>query len=142
MHNLALKGEVMAMHAHETWPSYVRRITTGLDRKQIAAAADMDVSGVSRWMRGTSKPSIEKVISFARGLRHSPVEALVAAGYLNEGDLNGTVQIMQSLSELSDDALMDELRVRLRARAPQSASDVLGPIPSFGDDPQAGRATQ
>jgi transcriptional regulator with XRE-family HTH domain len=141
MHNLALKGEVTATPMGESWPSYVRRITEGLDRKAIADAAEMNVSGVSRWLTGVSRPSPEKAINFARSLNHSPVEALIAAGYLEETDTDG--QITRSpLAELSDDALVDELRQRLRSRAPLSASDVLGPIPSFADDAKSRRATK
>lgn len=89
MHNLALKREVITMTVRETWPSYVRRITQGLDRKAIAAAAGMNVSGVSRWLNEATRPSPEKVISFARGLHHSPIEALLAAGYLEDTDIGG-----------------------------------------------------
>lgn len=142
MHNLALKREVILTTVRETWPSYVRRITEGLDRKAIAAAAGMNVSGVSRWLNEATRPSPEKVISFARGLRHSPIEALLAAGYLEDTDIGGGIELVQSLDTFSDDALICEIRDRLRSRAPQSASDVLGPIPNFADDPKAGRATQ
>jgi transcriptional regulator with XRE-family HTH domain len=109
MHNLALKGEVTAHPMRETWPSYVRRITEGLDRKAIAAAAEINVSGVSRWLTGVSRPSPEKAINFARSLNHSPVEALICAGYLDETDTDGQI-IKSPLAELSDDALIDELR--------------------------------
>lgn len=127
---------------HESWTDYVRRITHGVDRKHVAAAAGMNVSGLSRWLNGTTRPSPEKVISLARGLNHPPCEALVAAGYLEPGEVVGAVEIVQSTSELSDEALIDELYERLRKRAPQSASDVLGPIPSFSDNTEGGRATK
>jgi transcriptional regulator with XRE-family HTH domain len=75
----------------EGWTAYVRRVTEGLPRRDIAAAAGIHVSGVSRWLSGESQPSAEKVISFARGLHQSPIQALVAAGYLEPTDVNGPV---------------------------------------------------
>lgn len=102
--------------AGENWAAYVRRITCGLTRKEIAEAANLDVSGVSRWLRGVSQPSPEKAIEFARSLEQSAVDALIAAGYLDETDVPGAVTVVQSLSELSDDVLVDELRGRLRDR--------------------------
>lgn len=133
VHNLALQEDVAAMTMREAWPAYVRRITAGLDRKRIAAAADMNVSGISRWLNGASRPSPEKAISFARGLNHSPIEALVAAGYLDEEDIGGAVQIVQSLAALSDDAVIDELRARLRHRG---AGGGLTQRPEWRNEPE------
>lgn len=127
---------------HESWTHYVRRITQGVDRKHVADAAGMHVSGLSRWLNSTGRPSPEKVISFARGLQRPPCEALVAAGYLEPHEVVGAVEIVQSLTELSDEALLQELYERLRRNAPTSASDVLGPIPGFGENPKRGRATK
>lgn len=118
VHTLAREDAIDVMTMRESWAAYVRRITAGLPRKEIAEAADINVSAVSRWLTGASPPSPEKAISFARGLGQSPIKALVAAGYLDEGDdVDGAVEIVQSLDVLSDDALIDELRDRLRRRA-------------------------
>jgi transcriptional regulator with XRE-family HTH domain len=97
----------------ETWTDYLRRVTGDLTRREIAQAADINVSAVSRWITGASRPSPEKVIEFARGLNQSPIEALIAAGYLKQDDLGGAVELVQSLAVQSDDALVDELRARL-----------------------------
>lgn len=125
------------MSMQETWPSYVRRVTQGLDRKTIAAAAGMNVSGVGRWLHAVSRPSAEKVISFARGLHHSPIEALVAAGYLDEDDIGGAVKVVQSLAALSDDAVIEELRDRLRRRRVADSSRPLNEgLPEWSNEPQ------
>lgn len=142
MLNLALKDEVATMATGDTWPSYVRVVAAGASRKRIAELAQLNTSVVARWLNGESRPSAENVVAFARSLNRSPVEALLAAGYLEETDIEGSVEVMQSLSDLPDDVLIDELRARLQSRAPQSASDVLGPIPEFGNGAEAGRATQ
>lgn len=99
---------------HETWPQYLQRVTQGVDRKTIAHAADIDPSGVSRWITGTTaRPKAEKVVAFARGLKLNPIEALVAAGYLNPTEVGGAVEVVRNLSDLSDSELMDEVAARL-----------------------------
>lgn len=101
------------MH-NETWPEYLQRVTDGVPRKDIARAADLDPSGVSRWITGTTaRPKAEKVVAFARGLRLNPIEALVAAGYLDPSEVNGVVEIVRTRSELSDGELVDEIAQRL-----------------------------
>lgn len=116
VHTLARKDDLSVMTMRESWTDYVGRITEGRPRKEVAAAAGIDVSGISRWLNSASMPRAEKVISFARGLAQSPVEALIAAGYLDEGDVDNAVEVVQSLSALSDDALIEELAGRLRRR--------------------------
>lgn len=114
VHTLAREDDLDVTTKSESWMDYVRRVTDGLPRKAIAEAAGINVSGVSRWLTGASRPSPEKVISFARGLHQSPIEALVAAGYLAESDVGESVAIVQSLAALSDDALIEELHGRLK----------------------------
>jgi transcriptional regulator with XRE-family HTH domain len=136
VHTLALQGEpvTVTVTAGEDWTAYVRRVTHGLPRKDIAAAADIHVSGVSRWLTGTSRPSPEKVITFARSLNKSPIEALIAAGYLNTTDTEAAVEVIQSLRLLSDDVLIDELRTRLRGRLqPAELPGRRTPMPALGD---------
>lgn len=101
------------MTTGEDWTHYVRRITHGLPRKDIASAAGIHVSGVSRWLTGTSRPSPDKVIAFARSLHQNALEALVAAGYLSADDITGAVSVVQSLDTVPSDTLLDELRARL-----------------------------
>jgi transcriptional regulator with XRE-family HTH domain len=134
MNALAYQEDTPAVTTGESWTAYLRRITHGLPRKDIAAAANIDVSGVSRWLRGVSQPSPDKVITFARSLNKSPIEALIAAGYLNTVDTEGAVEVIQSLSLLSDDVLIDELRARLRGRLePVELPGRRTPMPALGD---------
>lgn len=140
VHSTVRREDLPTVTAGETWTAYVRRITSGLPRKDVAAAANINVSAVSRWLGGVSRPSPEKVIEFARGLNQAPLEALIAAGYLRDTDINGAVSIVQSLTTLSDDALVDELRDRLQVK--RSATELLGPIGQFGDKSKRGRRPQ
>ena len=130
------------MTTHEGWVDYLRRITPGLTRKDIAHAAGIDVSGVSRWLNGTSRPSPEKVIDFARGIGKPPIEALIAAGYLEDGDVNGQVELVQSVDELPDEMLVDELRGRLldrRGDQSQHGGSLSPPAWKPREEPRVGR---
>ena len=69
------------------WWRYVGTVTAGAAQKDIAAATGIDQSSISRWQRGTNTPRAEAVVALARAYGRSPVEALVAAGYLSDGDL-------------------------------------------------------
>lgn len=103
------------MAKRETWLEYVQRISSGVPRKDIARAADIDPSGLSRWFGG-SHPSAEKVVAFARGLHQSPIEALIAAGYLEPHEAAGVVEVVRSRAELSNAELVIELGKRLAER--------------------------
>lgn len=105
-----------AYHAYvqETWAEYVRRVTERVAQKDVAERTGVDQTGISRWIRGKTKaPRAESVVSFARGLQLSPVEALIAAGYLDVAEAASAVAVAASVSDLSNDALIDELRDRL-----------------------------
>jgi len=107
----------------EDWMEYVQRITAGVPREVVAKAAGIHVTGVYRWLRDQNRPRAEKVVGFARGLNQSPVEALIAAGYLDPKEVEGTIEVYQSRSELSDDELVAELVTRLAQRPPRPKVD-------------------
>lgn len=70
-----------------TWWRYVVTVTGEATQKDIAAATGIDQSSISRWQRGASTPRAEAVVAFARAYKRSPVEALVAAGYLSSSEI-------------------------------------------------------
>lgn len=97
-----------------------------------------------------AEPRRRDVISFARALGHDPLEALVAAGYLEATDIHGGVTVRSSVDEITDTELAGEMQRRLviygdlaaemrrryeaddlRKIEPGSASDV---FPRFRDD--------
>lgn len=129
----------------ETWTEYVQRITSGVPRKEIAFAAGVDPSGISRWIGG-QLPRAEKAIGFARGLKQRPVEALIAAGYLEPEEVVGAFEVTRSASELSDDELLAELAGRLTRRASalqligelgltEEADDITSRLTTFTEEP-------
>lgn len=107
---------VTAVMTRESWTEYVQRITAGVPRKEVAKAAQVNISGISRWLSGETRPSAEKVVSFARGLRQSPIEALIAAGYLEPHEAAGVIEVVRSLSEVPDEELLAQIAERMAQR--------------------------
>ena len=106
--------------ANATWWRYVALLTGDAPQKDIAAATGIDQSSISRWQRGTITPRAEAVVALARAYGRSPVEALVAAGYLTSDEL-GVVELTTltgDLSKVSIDSLLSEIRRRVLAARP------------------------
>lgn len=68
-----------------TWWDYVRRVTGGASRTEIAHRLGISPSSVGRWT--TSEPKPESVRAFAVAYRRPVSEAFVAAGYLQPDDV-------------------------------------------------------
>lgn len=99
------------MRVVEDWPTYVRRIGAGMTQAQIAAKSGASVSNVGRWLRGEhSQPGADAVIAFAKAFRRPINEALAAAGYVSEGEIDTPQRT--ALSDYSSAELFDELRRR------------------------------
>jgi len=108
-------------------------------QKDIATATGIDQSSISRWRHGANTPRAEAVVTFARVYGRSPVEALVAAGYLSSGEL-GVVELTTLTGDLSDvsvDSLLSELRRRVLVANPTDAQS--WPPGWSADNPQVGR---
>ncbi|MET0897217.1 MAG: helix-turn-helix domain-containing protein [Mycobacterium sp.] len=122
-----------------TWWQYVATITGNAAQKEIAAATGIDQSSISRWQRGGITPRAEAVVALARAYGRSPVEALVAAGYLSSDDL-GVVELTTLTGDLtgaSIDSLLSELRRRVVAAGSGDAKS--WPAGWSADDARVGR---
>jgi transcriptional regulator with XRE-family HTH domain len=97
----------------ENWTNYVQRVMQGRERADVARAAGVNVSGLSRWINEVSRPSAEKAVDFARGLGQSPVAALIAAGYLDFTEVKEAVKVTRSIDKIPDDELLKTLARRL-----------------------------
>jgi transcriptional regulator with XRE-family HTH domain len=109
--------------AGAAWWRYVVTVTGDVPQKEIANATGIDQSSISRWQRGTSSPRAEAVVALARAYGRSPVEALVAAGYLSSSEV-GVVELTTltgDLTGVSVDSLLNELRRRVLAASSQQA---------------------
>lgn len=122
-----------------TWWRYVELLTGDASQKDIAAATGFDQSSISRWQRGTITPRAEAVVALARAYGSSPVEALVAAGYLSSSE-SGVVELTAptgDLSRVSIDSLLSEIRRRVLAVSLHDAQR--WPPGWSADDPGLGR---
>lgn len=98
------------------WAEYVKRVAPGKTQTEIASLAGIDQTGVSRWLNGQSVPRVESVITFARSLGRSPIEGLVAAGYLNPDEAGIAPDLQISVRELPTEELLAEIRRRVGDR--------------------------
>jgi transcriptional regulator with XRE-family HTH domain len=125
--------------AETTWWRYVVTLTGNAAQKDIAAATGIDQSSISRWQRGTNAPRAEAAVALARAYGRSPVEALVAAGYLSSTEL-GVVELTTltgDLTRVSIDSLLSELRRRVLAANPEDAKS--WPVGWSADNPEMSR---
>ena len=109
----------------ENWSRYFRRVAGDTPRKDLASAAGVAQSAISRWFNAVARPSADSAISFARGMAHAnPVEALIAAGYLQEKDVAGVI----------DAELLAELAARLAQRPLTPETDDITPRMALSAD--------
>lgn len=111
------------------------RISEGMTQRQIAAITGIEQSGISRWKLGKNAPSADNVIKFARAYHRSPIEALIAAGYVDATEVNGIIEVGASVSDVPSDELLGELGRRL-----VHAADTAAPTdsPATGMAPNSG----
>jgi transcriptional regulator with XRE-family HTH domain len=131
--------EYIGSMAESTWWQYVLTVTGNAAQRDIAEATGIDQSSISRWQRGATTPRAEAVVAFARAYGHSPVEALVAAGYLASDEL-GVVELTTltgDLTSVSVDSLLSELRRRVLAGGQETQS---WPAGWTADDARVNRA--
>ena len=122
-----------------TWWQYVVTVTGNAAQKDVADASGIDQSSISRWQRGVITPRAEAVVALARAYGRSPVEALVAAGYLSSDEV-GVVELTTltgDLTAVSIDSLLNELRRRVLGA--NSGESHAWPAGWSADDPAVGR---
>jgi len=109
----------------ETWPEYLRRITRGQTQAQIAQQIGVGRLSVNHWLHGRTRPKAETAITVAQVYRRSPLEALLAAAYLEPTDLGGSVAMPLSLRDQPAHAIAEELLRRLTALEHLEATETL-----------------
>lgn len=97
----------------ETWPEYLRRITAGQTQLEIAARVGVGRLSVCHWVHGKTRPKPETAIAVARVYDRSPIEALLAAGYLRATEVRLPIDTRTSPQVLSAEDLAAEVRRRL-----------------------------
>lgn len=96
------------------WQQYVGSHLRS-NQSELAEKAGVNAATLSRWLSGKSRPSPEQVIQFARGVRESPVQALVMAGYVTPDEARMEVKDLR-LSDLDEVVLLNELLDRAKVR--------------------------
>lgn len=101
--------------SNETWPEYLRRIAGAATQSQIAEQIGIGRLSVCNWLHGKTRPKAETVIMVARVYRRSPIEALMAAAYIEADEVGQPIEVRVSPSELSAADLAAEVSRRLVA---------------------------
>ncbi len=98
-----------------TWPVYLRIITDGAPGVEIAKRAAVPNSTVSRWLDGSAHPRPKQVVKIARAYEVDPLQALIAAGYLEPGevDLAAITPRKLQLREFSELEIAEEMVRRI-----------------------------
>ncbi|MCB0925235.1 MAG: helix-turn-helix transcriptional regulator [Mycobacterium sp.] len=99
----------------ESWPEYLRRISGGQTQAQIAERIGIGRLSVCNWLHGKTRPKAETVIVVARVFDRPPIEALVAASYLEPAEVGRPIEIQASPTALPAEDLAAEVRRRLIA---------------------------
>lgn len=99
----------------ETWPEYLRRITTGHTQAEIAERVGVGRLSVCNWFNGKTRPKAETAIAVARVYQRPPIEALLAAAYLDHNEVDGPVQLSFSPRQLAATDIGAEVLRRLLA---------------------------
>ncbi len=107
----------------ETWPEYLRRITGGQTQSQIAERVGVGRLSVCHWLHGKTRPKPETAIAVARVYDRSPIEALLAAGYLDAADVRLPVDSRSSPQDLPAEEIAAEVRRRLLELEGLNAAD-------------------
>lgn len=111
----------------KTWAEFLTAVAgpdaPTANQSEIARVAGVSTATVSRWVSGDARPKAEQVIGVARAYSVSPLLALVAAGYLEEYEIEGERELPRGLAigEFSELELAHEM---LR-RVDRGGADVL-----------------
>jgi transcriptional regulator with XRE-family HTH domain len=70
---------------------------------------------VYNWLQGKTRPKAETVITVARVFGRPPVEALLAAAYLRDEELDQAVEVRVSPRDLPAEEIAAEVHRRLAA---------------------------
>lgn len=76
------------MNQKQTWPEYLNTVTAGDTGARIAQISGVPESTVSRWKKGIYSPKPQHVVAVARAYGANAAEALIVAGFLQEGDVD------------------------------------------------------
>ena len=97
----------------ENWPEYLRRIAAGQTQSQIADKVGVGRLSVCHWLHDKTRPKPETVITVARVYGRSPIEALLAAGFLDPAEVRLPITTRCSPQDMPAEEVAAEVRRRL-----------------------------
>lgn len=95
------------------WWIWLSQTAGEAKQQDIAAKIGVDQSHISRWKQGY-RPGVDFVVKTAEAYHRNVLEALVAAEVITEEQAQLREVRIVDPAELSTDALLEELRKRLR----------------------------
>lgn len=103
------------MNASVDWATYLKVIADGASGAVIAGRLGIADTTVSRWLLGTAKPRPHQVVTIAREFNVHPLQALIAAGYLepDEVDLAAITPRKLQLREFTELEIAEEMVRRI-----------------------------
>lgn len=120
------------VNTHVNWAEYLAIISEGATGSDIARQTGVPESTISRWLSSTSAPRPNQVVRVARAYGLNPLTALVAAGYVDESDVDLTAMSPRAL-QLREFTELELAREMVR-RVELGGSDILE-SPLDGDHP-------
>lgn len=109
--------------------------------KAMQIQTGIDAPHFSKWKAGQI-PGAAIAAKFARAYDKPVLEAFVEAGFLTAEEAKQRPTAAPSLSSLSDDQLVDEIRERLRKAGEHGGDTAATKDPSPGNVTQIGRAAR
>ena len=117
MTHAALQDDFNAASVTPGWLPYLRTLAgEAASQTAISERTGVDLSTVNRWFMRRQPPSARTVVQVAHAYEVNPIEALIAAGYLDRGDLDLPPAPAVSPRDFSLDDLMFEISRRARER--------------------------
>lgn len=113
-----------------TWSSYIDATAGGALNNAIADRIGVDPATIGRWRTGAVDPKPRQVVAYARAFGLSPIQALIAAGYITheEVDLPTGPPRAYSLDDFTTLELAEELTERValydEGRAPAPGDNI------------------
>lgn len=76
------------MTKKNSWSLFIDATARGEYNNAIAERTGVDPATIGRWRTGAVDPKPRQVVAYARAYGESPIQALIAAGYLDAQDLD------------------------------------------------------
>jgi transcriptional regulator with XRE-family HTH domain len=98
-----------------SWSQYVKRLTGGDARVDVGKKAGTTGQTVGRWLAGETLPQVEQAVALARAYGDSPLNALIALGYITPLEAKQRPVASSSWDDITNEDLAELVAERLGA---------------------------